>query len=168
MSRRARQRKAYRPKLVALNAIQRAIEGAALLPREQVAGIKAILANALVAFGRGEQCAGHWRSMADALNVAEGLAAIGICSDDDSTDRISAGQQALANVQQRHTARGSWTLYPAERQALDDALWLHGIQLEHTSFSEYERAVDNTRERIRQAIAGNAPRGAVVLQGAIA
>ena len=168
MSRRARIRKAYRPKEIHLNAVQRAIEGRALLPREQVASIKAVLSSALVAFGRGESCADHWLSMADALNVAEGLTDVGICSDDDSIDRITSGQQALANVRQRHSVRGSWTLYPTERQALDDALWLHGVQLDHCCFHEYERAVDRTRERVRQARAGNAPRGAIVIEGAIA
>lgn len=161
-------RKAYRPRPVHLNAVQRAIEGSGLLPAHEVARIKLSLTLALQAFGCGEQCAMHWMTMADALNVAEGLADVGICSDDASRERVAAGQAALAGVHTRHRERGSWTLYAAERQALDDALWLHGVQLGNCSFHEYERAVSATVERIRQARAGNAPRGAIVVEGAMA
>lgn len=169
MSRRARDRaghhKARQPRPVHLNIIQRAITGASKLPAVDVARVKASMHNALETFGRGHQCALHWASMADALNVAEQLAQRGICSDDASHDRIQAGQQALAAVHQRHAAGGSWTLYAAERTALDDALWLHGVQLDHCSFTEYEGAITDVQNRVRQALAGNAPRGCMVLQG---
>lgn len=168
MSRRARTRKAYAPRPVHLNAVERAMQGAAKLPAAEVARIKVSLTLALQAFGRGEDCVMHWMTMADALNVAEGLADVGICSDDASRERVTAGQAALAEVSTRHRERNAWTLYATERQALDDALWLHGVQLDNCSFHEYERAVSATVDRIRQARAGNAPRGAIVVEGAIA
>lgn len=167
MSRRARARKAYTPKPVHLNAIERAITGAALLPAAEVSSVKINLNLSLLTFGRGIACAQHWASMADALNVAESLAAGSICSDEASRQKIQAGQEALAAVAQRQQAGGSWTLYPAELAALDAALWLHGVQLDHASHTEYERALDHTRQRIAAARAGNAPRGAIVIEGAL-
>ena len=167
MSRRARARKAYHPKPVHLNAVQRAMEGAAKLPADQVATISANLGTALDDFSAGRDCPRLWCAMADAMNVAEALADLNICSDDGSRQRIADARAALAAVHMRHTARG-WTLYPAERNALADGLWLHGVQLQHASFREYESAIDDTTRRLTQARAGNAPRGAIVLQGALA
>lgn len=165
MSRRARER-AYRPGPVHLNSVERAISGARKLPPSDVATVKDGMTRALLCFGRGEDCHQHWMHMADALNVAESLAIGGICSDEGSLTKILAGQAALAAVLSRQRAGGSWTLYGAERQALDDALWLHGVQLDHASFSEYEAAVNRTIHRIQQAKAGNAGRGVVVVDGA--
>jgi hypothetical protein len=172
MSRRARARaggrRAYTAKPVHLNAIERAITGAAKLPVAAVADVKTTLTLALTTFGRGVDCEHHWTSMADALNVAESLADQRICSDDTSRDCILAAQAALAAVAQRCQAGRGWTLYPTERNAIDTALWLHGVQLDNCSFREYENAVDATRNRIAAARAGNAPHGAIVIEGAIA
>ena len=171
MSRRARQRaggrKAYTPGPVHTNAWWRAITGAAKLPADDVARVKAGLARAFTEFGCGRECRDHWACMADAMNVAESLANAGICSDDGSRDRIHAAMTVLADVVSRHQAGGSWTLHADERQQLDDGLWLHGIQLEHCSFSEYERAIQDVRNRVSQARAGNAPKGFKVIQGEI-
>ena len=98
MSRRARARKPYTPTPVHLNAVQRAITGAALLPAAEVASVKTNMALSLLTFGRGIACAQHWISMADALNMAESLAAGRICSDEASRAKIVAGQEALAAV----------------------------------------------------------------------
>jgi len=166
MSRRARARKAYHPKPVHLNSVLRAIEGAARLPADQVATISADLTTALDHFSAGQDCPRLWCAMADAINVAESLADLNICSDDSSRQRIADAHAALSAVHMRHTTRG-WTLYPAERNALADGLWLHSVQLQHASFREYEAAIADTTRRISQARAGNAPRGAIVLQGAL-
>lgn len=168
MSRRARVRKPYTPRPVHLNAVQRAITGAALLPAAEVNSVKTNMALALLTFGRGIACAQHWISMADALNMAESLAAGRICSDEASRAKIVAGQEALAAVMQRHNTGGSWTLYAAEHAAIDAALWLHGVQLDYASHTEYEQALEHTRHRIAAARAGNAPRGAIVIEGALA
>lgn len=161
----ARGAKRYQPKVVALNAIERAINGVRKLSTEDQTAIKRDMDTALREFGCGRDCASHWLTMADSLNVAEQLAARGICSDAASQERIQAGQAALVTVNDRHATTGSWTLYAAERTALDDALWLHGVQVEHCSLSEYAAAVQAVRQRVQQAIAGNAPRGARVLLG---
>jgi hypothetical protein len=98
------------PRPVHLNTIERAIEGARKLPEAAVEALKIALDSTLTEFGQGIDCAPRWCCMADAMNVAEALAQIGICSDDNSKAIIHGGHQVLADVQQRRTAGGSWTL----------------------------------------------------------
>lgn len=164
MSRRARARF---DKRVILNPIAVAIEGAALLPERDRMALQAIVQHAQADFSRGTDCTRHWLTMADALNISESLARLGIASDADSVERIMAAQAVLAAAHQRHAQRGTWALRGAELQALDAGLWTHRIQLEHCSLREFERARADTVERIRQARAGNAPRGAVVIEGSV-
>jgi hypothetical protein len=164
MSRRARSRFDRR---VILNPIAVAIEGATKLAACDRLELQGIVNNALALFRAGHDCAAQWLNMADALNIAESLAGLGICSDPASHERIAVAQRVLATVQQRHTERGTWALRGPELQALDDGLWLHATQLEHCSLREYERAKDKTAQRIQQARAGNAPAGAIVIEGAI-
>jgi hypothetical protein len=42
------------------------------------------------------------------------------------------------------------------------------VQLDHCSLGEYDSAVRVTRRRIEQARAGNAPAGAILVEGAAA
>jgi hypothetical protein len=155
------------PRPVHLNTIERAIEGARKLPEAAVEALKIALDSTLTEFGQGIDCAPRWCCMADAMNVAEALAQIGICSDDNSKAIIHGGHQVLADVQQRRTAGGSWTLRGIERKTLDEAIWMHGVQLDHCSRREYEQAVQTVRARCSQARAGNAPTGSVVIHGQI-
>lgn len=165
MSRRARQRQ---PRPVYLNALQRAMAGAARIPAEDVARVEQGMRDGLAHFAAGEHCATHWRSMADACNVAEALSALGICSDEPSRALIDDAQRVLAEVAERAQQRGTWTLYAAELALLGEALERHGIQLAHCSLSEYERAVEAVRRCHAQYAAGNAPPGARVVSGDLA
>lgn len=173
MSRRARERqgahhaKGRTPGPVHLNAMHRAMVGASLLPRDDVARVAAGLRLALDEFSRGVHCSTHWRCLADATNVAECLAELRICSDDDSRECIQAGQAALAAVADRHTTRQSWALRADELLALRAAVERHHIQLTLCSFTEYERAIAMVRNRVAQAVAGNAPKGCRVVAGEI-
>lgn len=161
MSRRARTRFDRR---VIVNPVAVAIEGAQKLRPDMRADIRGIVDQALARFRSGDDCHAQWRNMADALNTAEALARIGIASDQDSRDRIDAAQRVLADVIERHTQRGSWTLHGPELQALDLGLWVFGVQLDHCSLNELERARRDCTERIRQARAGNAPAGARIVE----
>lgn len=154
------------PGPVHLNSVLRAIEGARKLLAADVERVKRGLEESLLQFGRGIDCRMHWECMADACNVAEALADLRICSDDTSRAYIKAGLSALAAVLMRHQERKSWTLHAHERQALDDALWLHGVQLDHCSLREYEQALQRVRNVAQAALAGNAGPGVQVL-GAI-
>lgn len=161
-------RKAYRPQPVHLNAVQVAIGGATRLSTQHVAGQMHIVRTALADFSRGQQCPDHWRSLADVANMAESLADIGIGAGADARTVIEAAQRTLHDVAVRHRARGSWTLYAHELDALQWLATLHHTQLAACSYSEFERALHATQQRISQARAGNAPAGAIVVQGALA
>ena len=163
MSRRAR-RRAERP--VYLNAPQIAMNRAQRLSDADAAGQRMLVETAPLEFCRGEHCARHWASLADAANMAETLAGMGLGSGPHADEVIDRGQQALADVHMRHAERGTWTLYPAEIDALHWLVALHcRTQLPATSYGEMETALDRTRNRIAQARAGNASPGTVVLSG---
>jgi hypothetical protein len=107
--------------------------------------------------------------LADASNVAETLAGMGLGGGDDANDIITAAQAALHAVHVRHQQRNSWALRGLELQAVDWLLWLHcHIQLPACSYGELSDALDRTRNRLQQALAGNAPRNALVIDGGIA
>ncbi len=161
-------RKKYRPGPVHANAVAIAINGVRKLSAADVAMQRIIVDKALLDFSAGRECATHWRSLADTANMTETLSAIGICSGQQADEIIGKAQQALAAVQQRHAARGTWTLYPTELDTLQWLATLHARQLSECSYAEFERAFNLTRQRIAQARAGNAPRGAVVVEGDIA
>lgn len=160
-------KKPRQPRAILANAAALAIELASKLSQAEQAQFKDIIANAFAGLRGGIEPAAQWCVMADALNVAEQLALIGICSDSASRERITAGQLALAALHTRHAQRASWTLYPAEITTLDDAAWIARVQIEHCSKGEFERAVNSTRNKVSQARAGNGPRGAIVIEGAV-
>lgn len=141
----------------------RAFAGQAMIDRTSVELVRSQLDGAINAFASAHHCEANWRLMADAFNVAESLAHLRIGSDPASRGRIADAQQVLAAVWQRHQLRGSWTLHANELNALREGAWLHHIQLQHATQGEFERACANTVERMRQARAGNAPAGAIVL-----
>lgn len=163
MSRRARK---YHPKPVHSNAVQIALARVKPLTAADVAGQTALVHNALQQFCQGINCDAHWCSLADTANMAETLAGMGLGSGDDATRVIELAQRALADVHQRHTQRGSWTLYADEIDALHWLVRLHcTAQLPACSYGELGDAMAATRNRMQQALAGNAPRGALVIDG---
>lgn len=163
MSRRARK---HQPGPVYANAVQIAISRARRLSAEDVAGQTQLLQHALAEFCRGHHCDAHWCALADAANTAETLAGMGLGAGDDAERVIRDAQAALHDVHQRHTTRGTWTLYADEIDALTWLVRLHcQAQLPACSYGELGTALDRTRNRLQQALAGNAPRGALVIDG---
>jgi len=163
MSRRARK---YHPKPVHSNAVQIALARVKPLTAADVAGQTALVQHALQQFCQGINCDAHWCSLADTANMAETLAGMGLGSGDDATRVIELAQRALADVHQRHNQRGSWTLYADEIDALHWLVRLHcTAQLPACSYGELGDAMAATRNRMQQALAGNAPRGALVIDG---
>lgn len=105
-----------------------------------------------------------WKHLADVLNIAEQLSTMGLCSDDASVERVARAQEALSEIHQRHGGTGRWEPTGEELHVLEEALWLQDVQLEHCSSREYDQAVERVRQRVQQALRGNAPPGAVVLK----
>ena len=168
MSRRARRRQAGH---VAMNAVEIAINRARKLSTEDVVRQHRITTHALDEFSRGNNCPLHWNSLADAANMAETLAGMGLGSGADADRVISDAQHAqhaLHDVHQRHTQRGTWTLYADEIDALRWLVTLHcTVQLSACSYGEFCDAYERTHNRMQQALAGNAPAGALVITGGI-
>lgn len=168
MTRSRKPRKAYRPQPVAVNAHQVAMARVHTLRADDVANQVRLLNEALADFARGHQCAHHWRSLADAANVAETLAGLGIGSGPTARQLIHDAQRTMSAVHARRNAGGSWTLHAGELEDLRWLIRLHHTQLAACDYSEFERALALTHTRIAQARAGNAPVGAVVIEGQIA
>jgi len=167
MSRRARTRNSH-PRRCALNSVQIAINGARKLSAEDVDGHLLLITRAKDEFSRGVDCQRHWLSLADTANVAETFASMGLGRGDDADTVIQRAQQALHDVHERHATRNTWTLYADEIDALAWLVQLHRVQLAACSYSEFAHALDVTEQRMRQARAGNAPAGAIVIVGQIA
>ena len=157
-----------RPVAVHANSVEIALNKVRKLSAADVQQQRSIMDKALREFSAGRDCPTHWRSLADTANMAETLMGMGICSGLQAATISHTGQQALAAVMQRHAERGTWTLYPTELDTLQWLIVLHGHQLAECSYGEFERAFNDTRERIAQARKGNAPAGACVIEGDLA
>lgn len=159
MSRRARERRA------ATNAWQIAINGAQALSAADVRGQRLLLERAVSDLSCGLHCGAAWATLADAANMAETLCGMRLGSGPDAERVIEGAQQALADVHGRHAVRGTWTLWADEIDALQWLVRLYVTQIEACSFSEFERAYQRTRNRIAQAVAGNAAPGTRIVVG---
>lgn len=148
-------RKPRKPKPIHLNAIERAIEMAQKLPRRDQLSLKAFTMASLERLRKGQGVEFDVRNIVDALNVGEELAVIGICSDANSRTMIQNGQDALIRLFDRHKERSSWTMKSDEMSALNEALFIHGVQLEYCSMGEFFRAQKTVKNKARQALAGN-------------
>lgn len=163
MPRTHKPRRRYVPKRVDPNPVDLAISSAATLRPHQRAELSTPITAAFQALRAGHGTAQHWMDLADAMNVAEALAELNIASDHGAT--FAAAQQALASVHARWQQRASRALYPAEINAIDDAVFVHGVQLEHCSQAEMQRAIEAVKRRTAQYIKGNASPGAHVCIG---
>jgi len=164
MPRSHKPRKRYVPKRVNFDLVGRAIDCVATLTTEQRASLLGPVRTAFEAFRTGRGSKAAWCDLADAMNVAEALTEARLASDHVGT--FERAQSALASVHGRAQMRGSYTLYPAEITALDDAVFVHGIQLEHCSQGELQNAIDAVKRRVHAALAGNAsPRARICVPG---
>jgi hypothetical protein len=160
-----RPRKSYKPRRIDADPVGLAIGCVSLLTPRQRRSLMdpALLALDLMRQGRGTWDA--WRALADVGNVAEALAEDGIARN--LLEQIEDGQEALSRVHDAVASGGSWTLRGPEIAALDDLVWVHGVQLDHASQGEVASAIRRVRDRIAGARAGNVGRGVTVLQGGI-
>jgi hypothetical protein len=150
------------------NPVEAALNRIALLSPTEQANVLASASAGFDAFRQGQGNHTHWCALADAMNVAQALAELRIASNHAAA--FSAAHQALVDVMDRatacSTACASWTLRGGEIAALDHALFMHRIQLQHCSRGELSSAVTNVVNRMRQALAGNAGKGTRVVDGA--
>jgi hypothetical protein len=171
MPRSKRPRKAYRPGPVHANACERAIFGAERVQRQQVAELHQRRQQALQSLMQGATggpAAAAWRELADAGNMAETLASMGLGCGEQARSVIEAAQAALADLLRRHGKSGRWTMRAQEIEALRWLLDLHQVQVAAASYTEYEQATQRTAQRVQQAVRGNAGASTAVLGGHLA
>ena len=160
-----RRTKRYRPGRVDANPIRLAMLGAGKMPpadRAVLAGIRRRALEALVA-GVADEL-DHWAQLVDIVNLSEALSGLGICSDEGSRARITAAVTVLGELMDARDA-GASSLRPSTPQlaALTEAVWLHGVQVEHCSLSEFELAYRRVVARTRAALAGSVGKGVKVV-----
>ena len=164
MSRRARQRHNKRAPM-AEPPIAMVMRQVTWLSAAHLEMQRGILQRSLGEFARGVDCWANWRSLADSSNLAETLCNAGHGGGPDVAHVVEAAKRALHAVLTRHQAGGSWTLYPAELQALQTLLEVHDVQLTHCTYGDFAQAMDATQRRLAQALAGNAPANAIIVVG---
>lgn len=165
MGRTAKPRKAYRPRRVDLDPMDLASSRAALLQPHQKAALVGPVTAALDHLRRCVDTWVAWCSLADAMNVAEQLALRNIASD--RLPEFHTAQQVMHDVYHRQADRGTWAMRATELAALDFAVQLHVIQLDHCTQGELGDAIQAVQRRVAQALAGNAPKTARVCVGQI-
>jgi hypothetical protein len=156
-------RKRYRPRPVSLTPVDDAIAYASKLRDSQQTDLQDPLQRAFDGLRTGTGGWPAWCAMADGMNVAERLAQAGIASD--RLPEIRTAQAALAAVYERHQQRNTWTLRGPELEALDFALLLHRVQLQHATQAEVAAAISKVQRCVQQALAGNASPDALMCVG---
>ena len=160
-----RKRSTYRPrKALWANTMEVATQSQSRMKPTEIKLIHNSIDTALERFTKGDLPREHWQTLAEAMNVAEALMGLRICRGDDAEAIFNYAQGVLAGVAMRASRTGSWTLYAAELRALRDAVWLHKSQVLMCTLHEYTRAFNRAQAVMRGAAAGNAPKGAVVVQ----
>lgn len=161
MSASRKPRKKYRPKPVLVNAAARAMNAVTRLTASEIAQAQDPLDAAFDNFDADP--VNHWAIMADAMNVAEALAAERICSDVASVETIAKAQTALARLHKQNAVLGVWSMWDEDREALAAGIELHRLQLSICDYAEYRRAIDGVIRRMKGARAGNAAPGTTIL-----
>lgn len=136
-----------------INTMMLATHRASKLDTQQRADLMAPAHAAALALSRGEGSPEVWQQMADVLNLSEALCELRIAGNLRGT--VDEAQAALGALMLRIRGRG-WTQYPNEIATLREAVWLYGVQICLCSAGEHLRAIEIVRNRIGQALAGNA------------
>jgi len=158
-------RKPHRPRRVDLDPMDMTTARVALLNAKQKATLTTPTHAALSQLRRCVDPWPAWCNLADALNVAEQLALRNIASD--RLPEIRQAQQVMHDLYHRQDSRGTWAMHAPELAALDFAVALHVIQLDHCTQGELADSIQAVQRRVAQALAGNAPKDARVCVGQI-
>lgn len=142
------------------NPLEVAINRAMLLLPTERAEILERYTAAFKVMRAGHGCADEWAKLVDATNIGTVLAHRRIASDHKAT--FAAASAALRDLHDRHARTGSWTLKGTEIAALDLALLIHKIQLDHCSRGELALAVQTVINRTRAALSGAVAPGTTV------
>lgn len=134
---------------VLLNPVAYAIEGARKLPPEQRAAIVAGNAAALTALREGNATPEQFDRLTQAILIADELRAHGLARD--HADTFAKAIDALAAILARkEKTAGRYVARGPELTAIDDAVFVHSVQVEHVALSEMEHAHRKLSAKWRQ------------------
>ena len=183
MSKNRSPRKAYKPRAVHVNAFEIAINSVRKLSEMDVARQRVIVTHNLIvlkhadgtapadlqaAVKHDDKCLGSWKSLADATNVAENLAEVGIGAGRQAVEIIEGANKALGSIFERRQQTGAWSIEVGEIEAFEWLIALHcDTQLPLCSYGEFERAYQRTVRKVREAMRGNVAPGTTVIKGDI-
>lgn len=161
-----RKRSKHRPKTVAINTVELAIKNACAFTDQERAVVATAMTEALESLRTGTLDTFYWKSLADMLNVAEGLMRQGIGAGLEAHQCIEAASVALAAIAKRMPK--SSTARASELEAIRLAADLHKLQLQHCSNREYKLAVEWVRRRVQADLRGDLNAHVVSLEGVAA
>lgn len=150
MSRSPKPRKAYRPRLIAVNTLEIALHRAAkpaAADREEVLNM---LRQAAQALREGVATELQWSIIAGALDVAKAIEHQGIVRG--LSEHLNTATQALQAVYDRALASGQWkptALHYYELDAVQTFVDLHTFQVNQLGRAEFLAAVDSAQARIK-------------------
>lgn len=149
MSRSHKPRKAYRPRLIAVNTLEIALHRAAkpaAADREEVLNM---LRQAAQALREGVATELQWSIIAGAVDVAKAIEHQGIVRG--LSEHLNTATQALQAVYDRAMASGQWkptALHYYELDAVQTFVDLHTFQVNQLGRAEFLAAVDAAQARI--------------------
>lgn len=150
MSRSPKPRKAYRPRLIAVNTLEIALHRAAkpaAADREEVLNM---LRQAAKALREGVATELQWSIVAGAVDVAKAIEHQGIVRG--LSEHLNTATQALQAVYDRTMASGQWkptALYYYELDAVQTFVDLHTFQINQLGRAEFLAAIDTAQADIK-------------------
>lgn len=143
MSANTKPRKRYRPRPVTLDTMRLAMRRAAKVPVAEIDEVMAPIAASFKAMREGVATEDEWAVLAGTVELGLAIEHQGVVKG--LHGHLRAAEQALAAIQRRAMAGGTWrptALYYQEIEALDTFTWLHKTQLENLSEGEWRKAHD--------------------------
>lgn len=132
-----------------INPIANAIAGAAITDTASLDKLRMRELQALEAFRTGTAAKADWDALADLCNLCETMAQRGIGPE--ALEPCMRAQEALGEAYRRHQEHGRIATSGPELQALREVYEFHDLQRASVSRAEYERAIQDTVNRIRSA-----------------
>lgn len=143
-------RKVCRRKHYALvDPIQMAILGAAPAAQSLLDEIRTRNLSAIESFAKGVATPHDWRTLADAINVAQTMGEGGIGPE--ALPACEAASEALSNAHGRYSRIGRLGMTGPELQSLREMHEWHDLQIQSITRGEFERWIARTSDRIRSA-----------------
>lgn len=142
-------RKRTRRKVYALvNPVEFAIEGARITSKPDLDKLRLIELVAIDAFARGKATIQEWSDLKQMLNLAEGMAMLGI-GREEVTPACQAAQAHLIEAVRRYQSTGRMGTTGPGLQSFRELFEYHDLQRTSIPRSQYEQAIRTVSNRIR-------------------